>query len=122
MDPSDVGNSANDEAAKMRSSKIRAMKAGRRIREEVKALITSREMELSTEDNNHNDNSKNPGGKMDLWTSMILDGLDATEISKKIGGFFIANHDYASAAITFIISYLADYPDVYRKVFQGMYI
>ncbi|KAH7568270.1 hypothetical protein JRO89_XS07G0269100 [Xanthoceras sorbifolium] len=96
----------------------RAMKAGRRIREEVKALITSREMELSTEDNNHNDNSKNPGGKMDFWTSMILDGLDATEISNKIGGFFIANHDYASAAITFIISYLADYPDVYRKVFQ----
>ncbi|KAH7568257.1 hypothetical protein JRO89_XS07G0267100 [Xanthoceras sorbifolium] len=75
----------------------RAMKAGRRIREEVKALITR---------------------KMDLWTSMILDGLDATEISNKIGGFFIANHDYASAAITFIISYLADYPDVYRKVFQ----
>ncbi|KAH7568259.1 hypothetical protein JRO89_XS07G0267300 [Xanthoceras sorbifolium] len=96
----------------------RAVKAGRRIREELKALITSRKMELSTEDNNHNHNSKNPGGKMDLLTNMILDGLDATEISNKIGGFFIANHDSASAAITFIISYLADYPDVYRKVFQ----
>ncbi|KAL5776300.1 hypothetical protein ACOSP7_009226 [Xanthoceras sorbifolium] len=75
----------------------RAVKAGRRIREELKALIAR---------------------KMDLLTSMILDGLDESEISSKMGGFFIANHDTASAAITFIISYLADYPDVYRKVFQ----
>ncbi|KAH7568269.1 hypothetical protein JRO89_XS07G0269000 [Xanthoceras sorbifolium] len=97
----------------------RAVKDGRMIREELKALITSRKMELSMEDNNNNnDNSKNPGGKMDLLTSMILDGLDESEISSKMGGFFIANHDTASAAITFIISYLADYPDVYRKVFQ----
>ncbi|KAH7568258.1 hypothetical protein JRO89_XS07G0267200 [Xanthoceras sorbifolium] len=94
----------------------RAVKAGRRIREELKALITSRKMELSMEDNNNNnDNSKTPGGKKDLLTSMILDGLDESEISSKMGGFFIANHDTASAAITFIISYLADYPDVYRK-------
>ncbi|KAL5845876.1 hypothetical protein ACOSQ3_009400 [Xanthoceras sorbifolium] len=100
----------------------RAVKAGRRIREELKALITSRKMELSMEDNNNNnDNSKTPGGKMDLLTSMILDGLDESEISSKMGGFFIANHDSASAAITFIISYLADYPDVYRKVFQDMF-
>ncbi|KAH7568256.1 hypothetical protein JRO89_XS07G0267000 [Xanthoceras sorbifolium] len=100
----------------------RAVKAGRRIREELKALITSRKMKLSMEDNNkNNDNSKNPGGKMDLLTSMILDGLDESEISSKMGGFFIANHDTASAAITFIISYLADYPDVYRKACLNVY-
>ncbi|KAK0576944.1 hypothetical protein LWI29_025636 [Acer saccharum] len=86
-----------------------ACKAGKTIRQELTAIITKRKLELEEDKNS---------GTMDLLTSMLLDGLNHMEISNKIVGFFIASHDTTSTAITFIISYLAQYPDVYHKVFQ----
>ncbi|KAK4839936.1 hypothetical protein QYF36_026111 [Acer negundo] len=57
-------------------------------------------------------------GKMVLMTSMILDGMTEIEIIDEIQGFFVASYDTRSSLITLVISYLADYPHVYHKVFE----
>lgn len=88
----------------------KAVKAGKVIRERLHAIIRKRKMELE---------ENRDSGEMDLVTSMILDGMNEIEIANKIVGFFIASHDTTSTAITFIVKCLAEYPDVYRKVFEG---
>ncbi|XWS24753.1 hypothetical protein CRYUN_Cryun27aG0010800 [Craigia yunnanensis] len=91
----------------------RAVKAGRLIRQELLALITEKKNELL---------EKGKTVASDLVDSMLMDGMTEIEIGNKIVGFFIASHDTTSTAITFIVSYLSDYPDVYNRVLEGMYI
>ncbi|KAL5758625.1 hypothetical protein ACOSP7_021236 [Xanthoceras sorbifolium] len=88
----------------------RALKASKVISEKITTIITKRKMELEEDQNS---------GKMDLMTSMILDGMTETEILDKIQGFFVASYDTTSSVITLVISYLAEYPHVYRRVFEG---
>ncbi|KAL5756806.1 hypothetical protein ACOSQ2_021552 [Xanthoceras sorbifolium] len=87
----------------------RALKASKVISEKITTIITKRKMELEEDQNS---------GKMDLMTSMILDGMTETEILDKIQGFFVASYDTTSSVITLVISYLAEYPHVYRRVFE----
>ncbi|EOY17368.1 hypothetical protein QUC31_001434 [Theobroma cacao] len=87
----------------------RAVKAGRVIRQELFALITKKKNELL---------EKRRTVASDLVDNMLLDGMTEIEIGNKIVGFFIASHDTTSTAITFTVSYLSDYPDVYNKVLE----
>ncbi|OMO78903.1 Cytochrome P450 [Corchorus olitorius] len=87
----------------------RAVKAGRQIRKELFALITKKKNEIL---------EKGKTVASDLVDSMLMDGMTEVEIGNKIVGFFIASHDTTSTAITFIVSYLTDYPDVYNKVLE----
>ncbi|KAE8681281.1 Beta-amyrin 28-oxidase [Hibiscus syriacus] len=54
----------------------------------------------------------------DLVDCMLMDGMTEVEIGNKIVGFFIASHDTTSTAITFIVSYLSDHPEVYIRVLK----
>ncbi|XP_022720181.1 beta-amyrin 28-oxidase-like [Durio zibethinus] len=87
----------------------RAVKAGRQIRQRLFALITNKKNEIL---------EKGKTVASDLVDSMLMDGMTEVEISNKIIGFFIASHDTTSTAITFIVSYLSDYPDIYNRVLE----
>ncbi|XWS23422.1 hypothetical protein CRYUN_Cryun28dG0012800 [Craigia yunnanensis] len=87
----------------------RAAKAGRLIRQELLSLITKKKNELL---------EKGKTVASDLVMSMLMDGMTEIEIDNKIVGFFIASHDTRSIAITFIVSYLTDYPDEYNTVLE----
>ncbi|KAG8472693.1 hypothetical protein CXB51_034528 [Gossypium anomalum] len=88
----------------------RAVKAGRLIRQRLLALITKKKNEIL---------EKGKTVASDLVDSMLMDGMTEVEIGNKIVGFFIASHDTTSTAITFIVSYLSDYPEVYNRVLEG---
>ncbi|KAK8545896.1 hypothetical protein V6N13_067145 [Hibiscus sabdariffa] len=87
----------------------RAVKAGRQIRQQLLALITKKKNELL---------EKRKTVASDLVDSMLMDGMTEVEIGNKIVGFFIASHDTTSTAITFLVSYLSDHPDVYNRVLE----
>ncbi|XP_017618105.2 beta-amyrin 28-monooxygenase-like [Gossypium arboreum] len=87
----------------------RAVKAGRLIRQRLLALITQKKNEIL---------EKGKTVASDLVDSMLMDGMTEVEIGNKIVGFFIASHDTTSTAITFIVSYLSDYPEVYNRVLE----
>ncbi|KAK8591786.1 hypothetical protein V6N13_031816 [Hibiscus sabdariffa] len=87
----------------------RAVKAGRQIRQQLFALITKKKNEIL---------EKRKTVASDLVDSMLMDGMTEVEIGNKIVGFFIASHDTTSTAITFLVSYLSDHPDVYNRVLQ----
>jgi beta-amyrin 28-monooxygenase len=96
----------------------RAIKGGKRIREELVAMIRQRRKELFYED------KKEPAESIDLLTKMLLASdeqgnvMNEMEISNKIIGLLIASHDTVSTAITFVVNYLAQLPHIYDKVFQ----
>ncbi|KAK6246538.1 Cytochrome P450 - like 10 [Theobroma cacao] len=87
----------------------RAMKAGKVIRRELLAFITKKKNEPL---------KKGMTVASDIVDSMLMDGMTEIEILNKIVGFFIASHDTTSTAITFTVSYLSDYPDVYNRVLE----
>ena len=41
-------------------------------------------------------------------------------IASKIMGLLFAGHDTTSSAITFVLKYLADFPNVYNEVLKGI--
>ncbi|KAG6706746.1 hypothetical protein I3842_07G236500, partial [Carya illinoinensis] len=93
----------------------RAIKGGKLIREELLSIVRKREMELS----------ENKGStQVDLLTRILLirdendRGMEEKDIANKIIGFFIASHDTASTAITFVLNYLAEFPHVYSEVLK----
>lgn len=94
----------------------RAIKGGKMIREELVAIIRRRKQEMSE--------NKEQGVK-DLLSSMLLDrdengeGMSEMDISNKIVGFFIASHDTTSTAITFVVHYLTEFPEIYNEVLKG---
>ncbi|KAE8681275.1 Major facilitator superfamily protein isoform 1 [Hibiscus syriacus] len=88
----------------------RAVKAGRQIRQQLLALITKKKNEIL---------EKRKTVASDLVDCMLMDGMTEVEIGNKIVGFFIASHDTTSTAITFIVSYLSDHPEVYNRVLEA---
>ena len=97
----------------------RAIKGGRVIRQELLAIIKQRKKEIA-----ENKGSAAP----DLLTQMLLvsDEKGSTVINDmmiaiNIMGLLIAGHDTTSAAITFVVKYLAEYPHVYSEVLKGNY-
>ncbi|XVF63353.1 hypothetical protein PTKIN_Ptkin09bG0081100 [Pterospermum kingtungense] len=87
----------------------RAVKAGRSIRKELLALITKKKKELL---------EKGKTVASDLVDNMLMDGMSVVEIGNKILGLFVASHKSTSTVITFTVSYLTDYPDVYNRVLE----
>ena len=94
----------------------RAYKGGKRIKEELVAIIRQRRKELFED--------KKECGSIDLLTRLLLasnahgDVLTDKEISNKIVGLLIASHETVSTAITFVVKYLAELPHIYDHVFQ----
>lgn len=93
----------------------RAKRGGKAIREELVAIIKKRKMELL-----ENKGSTNHDLLACMLQSVDVEGrfMDETEIAIKIVGLLIASRDSTSTAITFIVNFLAEYPNIYEKVFK----
>ena len=95
-----------------------AVKGGKLVREELLGIIRKRKIELS----------ENIGSAHeDLLTRMLLirdengRGMEEKEIALRIIGFFIASYDTVSSAITVVLNYLAELPQVYAEVLRGKF-
>ncbi|KAL6985045.1 hypothetical protein U1Q18_018423 [Sarracenia purpurea var. burkii] len=93
----------------------RAIKASEMIRKELVGIIKQRKVELM---------EKKMSPKQDILSHMLTtvdengQFMNEMDIADKIIGLLIGGHDTASAAITFIIKYLAELPDVYNQVLK----
>ncbi|RVW82084.1 Beta-amyrin 28-oxidase [Vitis vinifera] len=93
----------------------RAIKASNFIRKELRAIIKQRKIDLAEGKASQN---------QDILSHMLLatdeDGchMNEMEIADKILGLLIGGHDTASAAITFLIKYMAELPHIYEKVYE----
>nr|POE97214.1 beta-amyrin 28-oxidase [Quercus suber] len=91
----------------------RAIKASNLIRKELKAIIKQRKIDLA-------ENKASP--TQDILSHMLLTSdenglyMNEMDIADKIIGLLIGGHDTASAAITFVVKYLAEFPDIYNEV------
>nr|DAD46254.1 TPA_asm: hypothetical protein HUJ06_004484 [Nelumbo nucifera] len=93
----------------------KGIKASDEIRKELLAIIKQRKIDLA-------ENRASP--TQDILSHMLLytdeDGhfMNERDIADKILGLLIGGHDTASAAITFVMKYLAELPDIYNQVLQ----
>lgn len=94
----------------------RAIKASNLIRKELTAIIKQRKIDLA---------EKKASPTQDILSHMLLTSdengryMNELDIADKILGLLIGGHDTASAAITFIVKYLAELPEIYQKVQSG---
>lgn len=90
----------------------RAIKASRLLRKEVSAIMRRRKEEVKV---------GKASAEQDILSHMLM-SIGETEdddVADKIIGLLIGGHDTASIVCTFIVSYLADFPHVYKRVLQG---
>ncbi|KAF8400112.1 hypothetical protein HHK36_013408 [Tetracentron sinense] len=93
----------------------RAIKASKFIRKELLVIIKQRKMDLA---------DNRASSTQDILSHMLLarDGegqyMNELDIADKILGLLIGGHDTASAAITFVVKYLAELPEVYNEVYK----
>lgn len=93
----------------------RAIKASNFIRKELRAIIKQRKIDLA---------EGKASQTQDILSHMLLatdeDGchMNEMDIADKILGLLIGGHDTASAAITFLIKYMAELPHIYEKVYE----
>ncbi|KAK9280488.1 hypothetical protein L1049_014180 [Liquidambar formosana] len=93
----------------------RAIKASNLIRKELQVIIKQRKIDLA-------ENKASP--TQDILSHMLLtsdeDGqyMNEMDIADKILGLLVGGHDTASAAITFVVKYLAELPEIYDEVFK----
>lgn len=94
----------------------RAIRAANVIRKELLEIIRQRKIKLM--DNKAMSNHDILGH---MLTTADENGQFMTEmdIADKIIGLLIGGHDTASAAITFIMKYLAELPEIYDNVLKG---
>ncbi|KAL5747080.1 hypothetical protein ACOSQ2_024377 [Xanthoceras sorbifolium] len=91
----------------------KAIKAADELRKEVIALIKQRKIDLE-------ENRASP--TQDLLSHMLQEtdenGQPMSElyIAEKIIGLVVAGHDGVSSVMTYVVKYLAEFPDVYNKV------
>lgn len=104
----------------------RAIKASNVIRKELMAIIKQRKMDLiaasatsSTTSTTHHHHHQDILSHMPLATNENGQHMNELDIADKILGLLIGGHDTACAAITFIVKYLAEHPDIYNQVFKG---
>uniref|UniRef100_A0A7N2LV34 Cytochrome P450 n=1 Tax=Quercus lobata TaxID=97700 RepID=A0A7N2LV34_QUELO len=94
----------------------RAIKASNLIRKELRVIIKQRKIDLA-------ENKASP--TQDILSHMLLTSdengqyMNEMDIADKIIGLLIGGHDTASAAITFVVKYLAEFPDIYNEVLKG---
>ncbi|XP_030972730.1 beta-amyrin 28-monooxygenase-like isoform X1 [Quercus lobata] len=93
----------------------RAIRASKVIKKELRAIIKQRKIDLA---------EKKASPTQDILSHMLLtsdeNGQFMTEmdIADKILGLLIGGHDTASAAVTFVVKYLAELPEIYNKVLK----
>ncbi|XP_050288432.1 beta-amyrin 28-monooxygenase-like [Quercus robur] len=93
----------------------RAIRASKVIKKELRAIIKQRKIDLA---------EKKASPTQDILSHMLLtsdeNGQFMTEmdIVDKILGLLIGGHDTASAAVTFVVKYLAELPEIYNKVLK----
>ncbi|XVF67011.1 hypothetical protein PTKIN_Ptkin10aG0086200 [Pterospermum kingtungense] len=93
----------------------RAINAAELIRKELMAIIKQRKIDLAENKATLN---------QDILSHMLLatdeDGqyLNELNVADRILGLLIGGHDTASAAITFIVKYLAELPTIYNQVYN----
>ncbi|KAF8392762.1 hypothetical protein HHK36_020999 [Tetracentron sinense] len=93
----------------------RAIKASNLIRKDLRAIIKQRKLDLA-------ENKASP--TQDILSYMLLttddngQHMNEMDIADKILGLLIGGHDTASAAITFVVKYLAELPEVYNEVLK----
>ncbi|XVE91146.1 hypothetical protein DITRI_Ditri20bG0131200 [Diplodiscus trichospermus] len=93
----------------------RAINASALIRKELMAIIKQRKTDLA-------ENKATPN--QDILSHMLLatdeDGqyLNEMNVADRIVGLLIGGHDTGSAAITFIVKYLAELPTIYNEVYR----
>ncbi|XP_059637061.1 beta-amyrin 28-monooxygenase-like [Cornus florida] len=93
----------------------RAIKAAEMIRKELLGIIKQRKSDLT---------EKKSSVRHDILSHMLTTTdengqfMNEMDIADKILGLLIGGHDTASAAITFIVKYLAELPDVYNEVLK----
>lgn len=95
----------------------RAIKASKEMREEIEGMIKLRKIELS---------EKKVSPFQDLLSQMLVATDDKGQFSNEydiasyILGMLHGSYGTVNAALTFIVKYLAEYPDVYSEVLRGM--
>ncbi|XP_030969514.1 beta-amyrin 28-monooxygenase-like [Quercus lobata] len=93
----------------------RAIKASNLIRKELRAIIKQRKIDLA-------ENKASP--TQDILSHMLLASdengqfMAEMDIADKILGLLIGGHDTASAAVTFVVKYLAELPEIYNEVLK----
>ncbi|XP_010252185.1 PREDICTED: beta-amyrin 28-oxidase-like [Nelumbo nucifera] len=93
----------------------RAIKAAQLIRKELLAIIRKRKTDLA---------EKTVSSTQDILSHMLTTTdesgkfMNELDIADKILGLLIGGHDTASAAITFIMKYLAELPEIYNEVLK----
>ncbi|GAB2215709.1 hypothetical protein Droror1_Dr00020104 [Drosera rotundifolia] len=94
----------------------RAIKASNTIRDELRSIIKQRKHDLATE----NDNITARDILSHMLTTTDEDGqyMSEVEIADKIIGLLVGGHDTASVTITFVVKFLAEYPDVFELVYK----
>jgi cytochrome P450 len=94
----------------------RAIKGGKVIRQELLAVIKQKKKELS-------ENKGTVAG--DLLPHMLLASdengrvTNHMYIASRFIGLLLASHDTTSSTITFVVKYLAEFPNVYTEVLKG---
>ncbi|KAE8699326.1 Beta-amyrin 28-oxidase [Hibiscus syriacus] len=93
----------------------RAINAAETIRKELMAIIKERKIDLA---------DKKATPNQDILSHMLLatdengQYLNELNIADRILGLLIGGHDTASAAITFVVKYLAELPNIYNEVYK----
>ncbi|KAM4113397.1 hypothetical protein ACJW30_05G217600 [Castanea mollissima] len=93
----------------------RAIKASKVIKKELRAIIKQRKIDLA-------ENKASP--TQDILSHMLLASdengqfMAEMDIADKILGLLIGGHDTASAAVTFVVKYLAELPEIYDEVLK----
>ncbi|KAE8735497.1 Beta-amyrin 28-oxidase [Hibiscus syriacus] len=93
----------------------RAIKALNMVRQELGAIIRRRKIDLA---------EQKASPTQDILSHMLLtcdeNGkyMNEMDIADKILGLLIGGHDTATAAITFVVKYLAELPEIYHKVLK----
>ncbi|XP_048228018.1 beta-amyrin 28-monooxygenase isoform X2 [Ricinus communis] len=90
----------------------RGIKASNEVRRELIKMIEQRKIDLA-------ENKASP--TQDILSHMLTTAdeyMNEMDIADKILGLLIGGHDTASAAITFVVKYLAEMPQVYNKVLE----
>ena len=94
-----------------------AIKARINLHKEIGEIIRKRKKELREK--------RDSELVHDLLSEMLLTSdenskvMSELEITTRINGLLLGSHETSSTAVTFVLKYLAEFPEVYEAVFKG---
>lgn len=90
----------------------RAIKGGKMVREELMKIIKERK-------NEKNNYSNDLLSRLMSFSDENGEFMTHAEICNNIVGLLVASYDTTSAAITFVLKYLAELPKIFNEVYKG---